>query len=196
MSKDERIKYIHIYKNRGLFAGASMGHSHSQIVGLPLVPDENPGVTRHFKETGHCLLCEIIEQEIKDQQRVIYATDNFVLICPYASRFPYENWIIPRKHTAHFGAINETEISELAVVIKYFIKAMLQCLNDPSYNIMIVSAPVNVDGPAAGYHWYIELTPRLIVTAGLELGTGYYVNPVTPELAADILRESLLKILE
>jgi Galactose-1-phosphate uridylyltransferase len=196
ISQDERIKYIHIYKNRGLFAGASLGHSHTQIVGLPLVPEENKGIALHFNKTGQCLLCAILAQEINDQKRVIYETNHFVLICPYASRFPYETWIIPRKHTAHFGGINEKEISDLAVLLKHFVSAMLESLNNPSYNIVFVSAPVNVECPSEGYHWYIELTPRLIVTAGLELGTGYYVNPVAPEISTSILRESLLRVLE
>ncbi|MEN6461283.1 MAG: DUF4931 domain-containing protein, partial [Syntrophomonas sp.] len=160
LSKDERIKYIHMYKNSGLFAGASLGHSHSQIVGLPLVPDENGGIARHFDQTGHCLLCDIIEQELKDQQRVIYETDNYLLICPYASRFSYETWIVPKKHTTYFGEINDKQISELAVILKQFISAMLACLHDPSYNMVIVSAPVNVNNPTGAYHWYIEISPR------------------------------------
>lgn len=195
ISQEERIKYIHIYKNRGLFAGASLGHSHTQIVGLPVVPDENKGITMHFSKTGHCLLCEIMEQEINDHKRVIYETDHFVLICPFASRFPYETWIIPRRHKAHFGGINEKEINDLAAILKHFASTMLECLDDPSYNIVIVSAPVNVECLLEGHHWYIELTPRLLVTAGLELGTGYYVNPVSPELSTNILRENFLRIL-
>jgi UDPglucose--hexose-1-phosphate uridylyltransferase len=181
LSKDERIKYIHMYKNRGLFAGASLGHSHSQIVGLPLVPNENGGITKHFEQTGHCLLCDILEQEIQDQQRVIFETDTYLLVCPYASRFSYETWIVPKKHIAHFGEIDNQQISELASILKHFINAMLECLHDPSYNMVIVSSPVNEKSPAGAYHWYIEISPRLIVTAGLEIGTGYYVNPAAPE---------------
>lgn len=196
ISKDERIKYIHMYKNYGLFAGASLGHSHSQIVGLPFVPDANRGIGRYFDETAGCLLCDILEQEIKDQQRVIYEADHFVLICPYASRFSYETWIIPRKHSSRFGDIDYVEIAELAQILKHFIQAMMDCLNNPSYNIVIVSAPVNVDCPSAGYHWYIELNPRLIVTSGLEVGSGYYVNPVAPEVSTGMLRESFLRLLD
>lgn len=193
LSKDERIKYIHMYKNRGLFAGASLGHSHSQIVGLPLVPNENIGITKYFDQTGHCLICDILKQESQDQQRVILETDNYLLICPYGSRFSYETWIVPKKHNAHFGEISDIQITELASVLKRFINAMLACLDNPSYNMVIVSAPVNVDSPTGAHHWYIEISPRLIVTAGLEIGTGYYVNPAAPELSAEILRESLLK---
>jgi UDPglucose--hexose-1-phosphate uridylyltransferase len=193
LSQDERIKYIHMYKNRGLFAGASLGHSHSQVVALPMVPDENRGIARYFEKTGRCLLCDMLQQEIKEQQRIVYESDNYVLICPYASRFSYETWIVPRKHTAHFGAISSEEISELGVVLQRFISAMLECLNDPSYNMVIVSSPVNTGCSSEGYHWYIELSPRLIVTAGLEIGTGYYVNPVAPEISSGILRESFIK---
>lgn len=193
LSKDKRIKYIHMYKNCGLFAGASLGHSHSQIVGLPLVPDENRGIARYFDVTGSCLLCDIAEQEIYDCQRVVFKTAHYVLICPYASRFAYETWIIPRKHTTHFGDIDDEEIGELAIVLKYYINAMMEVLNNPSYNMVFVSAPVNVECPSEAYHWYIELIPRLIVTSGLEVGTGYYVNPVAPEISAGMLKQSLLK---
>ncbi|MEN6414832.1 MAG: galactose-1-phosphate uridylyltransferase [Veillonellales bacterium] len=195
LMKDERIKYIHIYKNHGLYAGASLGHSHSQIVGLPIFPNENRGIDKYYKKTGRCLLCDILEQEINDRERVIYETDHFVLICPFASRFSYETWIIPRKHTAHFMNVGSEEVKELAAILKYFSIAIKEGLNDPSYNMIIVSAPVNVENPIEGYHWYIELTPRLIVSSGLEIGTGYYVNPVAPEISASILKESLFKAL-
>lgn len=190
LSKDERIKYVHIYKNRGLYAGASLGHSHSQIVGLPINPNKNKGLAGYFDKTGHCLVCDIIKQEIREQTRVVGETEHFVLVCPFAPRFSYETWILPRKHCAHFGEINEEEIAELAVVLRYFTRAMLKSLDDPSFNIVFVSSPVNIDCSSEAYHWYIEINPRLIVTAGLEIGTGYYVNPVAPEISAGILRES------
>lgn len=193
LCQDERIKYIHIYKNQGLFAGASLGHSHSQIVGLPIVPDENGGIIKYYNQTGRCLLCDIIEQEEKSRQRIIHATDNFLLVCPYASRFSYETCIIPRLHTAHFGEINDEQIGELAKLLKNFVAGMIKCLNNPSYNLVIVTAPVNVTGATDAHHWYIEISPRLIVTAGLEIGTGFYVNPAAPEVSAGMLREYLLK---
>lgn len=191
LAQDERIKYIHIYKNRGLFGGASLAHSHSQVVGLPMVPEENHGIEDYYRQTGRCLICDMLKHELEDGSRIVAETNDFVLVCPYASRFSYETWIIPRHHTPHFGAITPSQITELASINKQFITAMLDCLENPSYNLMINTAPVNVQCEPDGYHWFIEVAPRFIVTAGLEIGTGYYVNPAAPEISAAMLRERL-----
>lgn len=191
LSRDERIKYIHIYKNQGLFGGASLAHSHSQVLGLPLVPEENHGIEDYYRNTRHCLICDMLKQELEYRSRLVAETKDFLLICPYASRFSYETWIIPRQHMSHFGEISSEQITELALISKQFIIAMLDCLDNPSYNLMINTSPVNVHTEPKGFHWYIEVAPRFIVTAGLEIGTGFYVNPVAPEIATGMLRECL-----
>jgi UDPglucose--hexose-1-phosphate uridylyltransferase len=191
LAQDRRIKYIYIYKNRGLFGGASLAHSHSQVVGLPMVPQENYGIEEYYRRKGSCLICDTVKNEIEAKVRVVAETSNFLLICPYASRFSYETWIIPRSHVPHFGDITTTQIKELASLTKRFIAVMLDCLDNPSYNLMINTSPVNMDSNPACCHWYIEVAPRFIVTAGLEIGTGYYVNPVAPEISAALLRERL-----
>ncbi len=190
LATDRRIKYIQIYKNRGLFAGASLEHSHSQILALPEVPSENQGLSRYYEQEGQCLLCTILEEEMQSRQRLIYESRHFLLVCPYASRFSYETWVIPRRHTEHFADINEEELDDLAAVMKIFMPVMLDCLGDPSYNMVINTAPVNQD-IGGGYHWYMEIVPRLIVAAGVEFATGFYMNPVAPEIAAAMLREKL-----
>ena len=195
LASDPRIKYIQIYKNRGLFAGASLEHSHSQILALPSVPRENQGLSKYYQQQGKCLLCATQEAERESRQRLIYESEHFQLICPYASRFSYETWLIPRRHTEHFADINEEELNDLVAVIKIFIPAMLDCLNDPSYNIVINTAPVNWNF-AGGYHWYMEITPRLIIAAGVEFATGFYMNPVAPEIAATMLREKTQEFLK
>ncbi len=188
LSADKRIKYIQLYKNRGMFAGASLEHSHSQIVGLPFVPRENEGMPYYFREKKSCLLCDIMNQERESQRRLIFESPYFMLLCPYAPRFPYESWIIPNRHNEHFGGITADEVQDLALLLKQFITVMMDCLNNPSYNLVVNTAPVNVEH-ADGYHWYIEVTPRLLVNAGVEIATGVYINPVSPELAAALFRE-------
>ncbi|HPT69982.1 MAG TPA: galactose-1-phosphate uridylyltransferase [Syntrophomonas sp.] len=192
LASDKRIKYIQIYKNRGIFAGASLEHSHSQIVALPFVPAENQGVIDYFKEKQHCLLCDIVAQEMNDE-RLVAESEAFILLCPYAPRFPYETWIIPKHHSEHFGGITAAEIQDLAKMIKKFSNVMVESLADPSYNLVINTAPVNVDYQP-GYHWYIELTPRLLVNAAVEIASGVYINPVAPELAAAMLREKMVNL--
>lgn len=190
LAGDSRIKYIQIYKNRGMFAGASLEHSHSQILAFPVVPEQNKGIVKFFNETGYCLLCSILDQEKENKERIVYESDYFLVLCPYASRFSYETWIIPKNHTEHFADASEDEIKDLALVIKRFFISMLDSLNNPSYNIMINTAPVNVPYQN-GHHWYMEITPRLIVPNAAELSSGYYMNPVSPEISAQILRDRM-----
>lgn len=190
LAEDERIKYIQIYKNRGIFAGASLEHSHSQILALPMVPSSQKGIEDYYKKNGRCLLCDVMGEEKKAKKRVIVEKEDFMLICPYASRFPYETWIIPKRHTRHFGEITEKELVSLSSIVQVFLKVAVKCLNDPSYNIIINSAPVNVPD-VEGYHWYLEIIPRLIINSGVEITTGIYMNPVAPEIAADIFRANM-----
>lgn len=191
LSADPRIKYIQIYKNRGLFAGASQQHSHCQVLAYPVVPDKNRGLPDYFNKHGECLLCQLLEQEKKAKSRIILETDHFVLLCPYASRFSYETWIIPKYHREQFVDIDDCEIKDLQILLKGYLASMLACLDNPSYNIMINSAPVNMPYQG-GYHWFLEVTPRMLIANGVEIASGCFMNPVAPEAAADILRSCLL----
>lgn len=188
LAKDERIKYIQIYKNRGLFAGASLGHSHSQIIGFPFKPCENDGLPQYYKDNGSCLICDILQQEQKSTERIVYEGEYFIALCPYASRFAYESWIVPKRHTEHFGQLTVAEEKELSWFCKKLSMAMVHSLSNPSYNFIINTAPVN-SLYEPGYHWYMEFTPRLIVAAGVEVATGVYINPTAPEIAASTLRD-------
>lgn len=190
LASDHRIKYIQIYKNRGLFAGASQQHSHSQILAYPIVPNGNRGIPQFYRETGHCLLCETIKEEKALGERVVMETDAFLVICPYASRFSYESWIIPKVHQGHFGDIGDEEIRQLSSTLRQHVAAMMNALDQPSYNFVINSAPVNSPGEE-GYHWYMEIMPRLLVVNAVEIASGFYMNPVAPEESVRILQESM-----
>lgn len=190
LAADERVKYIQIYKNKGLFAGASQEHSHSQILAYPIVPDRNRGLLQYYSEHGSCLMCQIIEQEL-NQERIIYESDYFIILSPYAARFSYEAWIIPKRHERYFTDMSEAELKDLQVVMKGYLSSMLTCLENPSYNIMIHSATVNLPKHDA-YHWYMEVIPRLVIANAVEIASGCFINPVDPESAATILRDGLL----
>lgn len=190
LRQDRRIKFIQIYKNRGLFAGASQEHSHSQVLALPMLPVLHRGVGEYFFRLGRCLLCDILEREIREEKRIICESSSYIILCPYASRYSYETWIVPKRHAEHFGDLDDNEIRELAVVIKKFLPAMIESLEDPSYNIIVNSSPVNLPG-VNGYHWFMEINPRLMIQNGMEASCGYYINPVAPEFAARTLKESL-----
>ncbi len=189
LAQDERIKYIQIYKNHGLFAGASLGHSHSQIIGFPFTPGENDGLPQYYKERGSCLICDLLQQEQDSGVRTVYEGEHFVALCPYASRFSYECWVVPRRHTEHFGQLTAAEEKELAWFCKRITTAIVHALDNPSCNFVINTAPVN-SPYEPGYHWYMEFTPRLLVAAGVEVATGVYINPVAPEDAAPLLKKN------
>lgn len=190
LSADPRIKYIQIYKNRGIFAGASQEHSHSQLMGLPFVPRCNDGIVDFYKRNRQCVLCAILEEERKSALRVVHESDKFLLVCPYASRFSYETWIIPKRHCEHFGDISEAEIGDLADICWSYLRMLVDTLQDPAYNLIINTAPVNA-GHQPGYHWFLEMNPRLLVTTGVDIATGIYTNPVAPELAACLFRQHI-----
>ncbi len=192
LSADSRVKYIQIYKNKGLFAGASQEHSHTQLLALPMPPDNQQGLLTYFEQKKQCLLCVLMESEREENKRLVFESEYFFLFCPFASRFSYETWIIPKRHTEHFAEITEPEIKDLALTIKKFFNVMITLLNDPAYNIVINTAPVNVPYKE-GHHWWLEINPRFLVRNGLEISSGYYINPVAPELAAALLREKINK---
>jgi UDPglucose--hexose-1-phosphate uridylyltransferase len=188
---DERFKFIQIYKNRGLFAGASLSHSHCQIISLPYVPDQFKGAVNYASENSRCLFCDMIELEIRKKERLILETDNFVVVCPYAPRFTYETWILPKNHQENFGELDDSKSLELSQALKKLLVSIVDTLDDPSYNLVVHTAPVNVPH-VPGYHWFIEVSPRLIVQSGVEVATGYFMNPISPEWAAETLRKNIL----
>ncbi len=197
LRRDARLKYIQVFKNHGNTAGASLEHPHSQIIATPLVPVEIErkleGLTRYARRTGRCILCEMIVQEIQEQNRVVVETGKFISIAPFASRFPFETWIIPRDHQQDFGFIREDQVADLSAVLRTTLKKLTAALNRPPYNLVISTAPVNTGREdLIHFHWHLEILPRLTIAAGFELGTGYYINPTPPEMAASDLRETVV----
>ncbi|MGE5416042.1 MAG: galactose-1-phosphate uridylyltransferase [Acidobacteriota bacterium] len=187
LKSNPNIKHIQIYKNSGLFAGASLAHSHTQIIAVPYLPAESEGARHYGTETGRCVFCDMIDQEKSEKTRQVLESDSFIVICPYASRFTFETWIMPKSHQEDFDSITDNQILELAAILKKVTGAVVALLQNPSYNIVVNSAPVNTP-QEPGYHWRIEIWPRLIVQAGVEIATGTFMNPVSPEWAAETIR--------
>jgi UDPglucose--hexose-1-phosphate uridylyltransferase len=190
LAADDRIKQIQVYKNKGLFAGASLRHSHMQIIATPFPTDQWKGAVAYASEKGRCLLCDTVDTEHTAGPRLVAESEHFVALCPYAARFSYETWIVPKEHTDYFGSITDEQIAELVVITKQLTTALVDELGDPSYNFVLSTPPVN-SAPNRGYHWYLEVFPRLIVQAGVELATGFYMNPISPEWAAETLRKRM-----
>ena len=189
---DPRMVHGIVFKNVGSAGGSSLEHTHSQIMVLPLLPatikQELIASQTHFENTGHCLFCQLIELERATATRIVFENELFVAFCPFASRFPYETWIVPRNHESHFGKIENAELEDLSRILKFVLNSLETSLNCPPYNYLIHSAPF---GPKdlEHYHWHIEVIPRLTQIAGFELGTDMFINPTAPEAAALLLRQ-------
>lgn len=196
LKKDRRFRYILIFKNHGAAAGASLEHSHSQLIALPIVPDfvreELDGARQHYEAKERCVFCDIVRQEIAAERRVIQEDADIVAISPYAPRFPFETWILPRRHGARFEDAPRQEYEGLARMLKSVLARMNRTLEQPSYNLIIHSAPFT-DEVSEYYHWHLELMPKLTRTAGFEWGTGFYINPTSPEEATEVLRNARLE---
>jgi UDPglucose--hexose-1-phosphate uridylyltransferase len=191
LKKDPRIKYALIFKNEGDAAGASLEHSHSQIIGLPIVPrtvkDEMQGARNHYEMKERCIFCDIIYQEMSDGKRVIYENEYYVALAPFAPRAPFETWILPKNHVAAFSP-EDNSFVHLAHILQRILRQFDVILETPPYNFIIHTAPFT-DEQSDYYHWHLEIMPKLTKIAGFEWGSGFYVNPTPPEDAARFMRE-------
>jgi UDPglucose--hexose-1-phosphate uridylyltransferase len=190
IKKDKKIKYIMIFKNYGRHAGASLAHPHSQLIAMPMVPlrvaNELEGAETYFSQKSRCVFCDIIKEEIAFKKRIVQENDSFIAINPYASRFTFETWILPKKHLSHLENTEEKCFKELAEVLKATLQKINHSLGETSYNILIHTMPVQEE-ESTFYHWHIEIMPKFSHMAGFEWGTGFYINTVSPEKAAEIL---------
>jgi UDPglucose--hexose-1-phosphate uridylyltransferase len=193
LKQDRRFRYIIIFKNHGAAAGASLDHTHSQLIALPIVPrevrDEVDGARAHYAAKERCIFCDILRQEIADGRRLIAETADTVAIAPYAPRFPFETWLLPRRHQSHYEDAQRHEYASLARMLGDILRRMNRVLRHPPYNLLIHSAPL-AESTGESYHWHVEIIPKLTKVAGFEWATGFYVNPTSPEEAAEVLRDA------
>ena len=193
LKKDRRFKYIILFKNHGEAAGASLEHPHCQLIALPVIPkrvkEEVDGARLFYELKERCIYCDIIRQESAAGVRLVSETDRFTAIQPYAPRFAFETWLIPKRHESHFEDADAPTVQNLAWMLRTTLRKMDKVLERPAYNFIVHSAPVQ-DGALAHYHWHIEIIPKLTKVAGFERGTGFYINPTPPEESAKFLREA------
>ncbi|MEZ6058192.1 MAG: galactose-1-phosphate uridylyltransferase [Planctomycetaceae bacterium] len=192
LKRDPRLVHGLIFKNKGALAGASVDHSHSQLIVNPVVPiaiqEEITGAETYYRFRGRCIFEDMIQQEVAEQKRVVIDSNAFVVVCPYAARFPFETWILPKHHASHFENIQKQGIEELGSVLKQTLLKLEKALGDPPYNYVIHTAPFDSQ-ELPHYRWHIEIIPRLTRIAGFEWGSGFYINTVTPEESAAALRK-------
>jgi UDPglucose--hexose-1-phosphate uridylyltransferase len=193
LRKDSRFQYILIFKNEGEAAGASLEHSHSQLIALPIVPrqviEEIDGSRLYYNYKERCIYCDIVRQEMYSEDRTVMENDHFIAISPFAAAFPFETWILPKQHNACFDEAQPWEYASLARVLKNVLSRLDKVLNNPPYNYIIHTSPLRGQVKEF-YHWHIEIIPKLVKVAGFEWGSGFYINPTPPEEAAAFLRDA------
>jgi UDPglucose--hexose-1-phosphate uridylyltransferase len=148
------------------------------------------GARAHFDLKDRCVFCDIVRQEQDSRTRVITENAEFLAVSPYAPRFAFETWLLPKRHGAAFEDAARHEYESLARMLKETLQRMNRTLLSPPYNLIIHSAPFGTPGLEPVYHWHLEIMPKLTKVAGFEWGTGFYINPTSPEEAAQVLREA------
>jgi len=199
LKRNRQLKFITIFKNHGWASGTSLVHPHSQLVATPIIATyyhrKFSVAHDYYVDIGRCLYCDLLTEELEKGERIVAETRQFVGLHPYASRVPYETWIIPKRHCASFGLFPAPHLAELARVLKDTLLCLYRELDDPAFNLMIdTSTTVDEDDPY--YHWHIRVVPRLTTIAGFELGSGIYISTALPEHTASLMKERATSLLK
>jgi UDPglucose--hexose-1-phosphate uridylyltransferase len=195
LKNDKRFRYILIFKNHGEAAGASLEHTHSQLIALPIVPkrvrEEVDNARKYYEDKERCIFCDMIRQEREEGARVIVETPEFICLAPYAPRFPFEMWVMPKQHSSSIENNQSPMFGALARALKDSLMRLETVLDNPAYNLMIHTSPLGEESNPH-YHWHIEVMPKLTKVAGFEWGSGFYICPTPPEESARFLREAMV----
>lgn len=192
LSHDTRFRYVMIFKNFGKAAGASLEHSHSQLIALPVIPrmvaSELDGSLSYFKYKDRCIFCDILRQEMQQDVRLVCENEDFVTLTPFAPRMPFEMWILPRRHNSSYEAQSDRSLDALADIFSETLRRLDNCIPGVPYNFVLHTQPLRSE-PLEHYHWHFEIVPKLTSIAGFEWGSGFYINPIPPEDACRHLRK-------
>jgi len=194
LKKDPRFAYVLVFKNHGEAAGASLEHPHSQLIATPIIPimvsEELAGSAQYYALKERCVWCDMVRQERRDGSRMILEAQKFVAVAPFAPRFPFETWILPWHHRAAFEDSTEEELRGVAGILGEILRRINRVLGEPPLNFVLHTAPFR-EAQLESFHWHLEVIPKLTRVAGFEWGSGFFINPVPPEDAADALRASV-----
>jgi diadenosine tetraphosphate (Ap4A) HIT family hydrolase len=188
----EQTDYLQVVQNWGAQAGARTNHLCLDLYDLPLIPhrvgEELGGAARFVIREGECPWCRLVREESLSRERLVWEDAGTVAFAPWASRSPFEVWIVPREHAADFGRADDAAVRATAQALRQVLGGLAASLDGPPYNLVLHTAPLR-ERVDATFHWHWEVHPRLREIAGLELGTGLPVNPVSPEAAVEELLE-------
>jgi UDPglucose--hexose-1-phosphate uridylyltransferase len=184
--------YLQVVQNWGAQAGARTNHLCLDLYDLPLIPhrvgEELGGAARFVIREGECPWCRLVRDEARTRERLVWEDASSVAFAPWGSRSPFEVWIVPRDHEADFGRVDDAAVRATAQALRQVLGGLAASLDGPPYNLVLHTAPLR-ERVDATFHWHWEIHPRLREIAGLELGTGLPVNPVSPEAAVEELLE-------
>ncbi len=193
VTADPRVAHATLFRNHGERAGTSLEHPHSQIVGTPIIPpqvrDRMENALRFYDEAGACIFCSVLADELADGVRIVAQSDDFVALIPFAALTPFHLWIFPRRHTASFSEVSESELADFAKLLRTVLRKIHFGLCDPDYNLSVRTPPREARG-LRYYHWYISVIPRVSRMAGFEIGSGMFINTSLPERSAAFLRDA------
>lgn len=200
IEKDARVRYVLISKNSGRWAGSQYSHPHSIVIATPVIPyyikTELDGAKQYFAYKERCIFCDMIGEEQRAGQRVIAETGHFIAYCPFAPKFPFEFWVLPKMHRCAFDEISPEEMNDLGVLLSSLIKKMRRVLREPAYSYVLHTAPNRIPRRdhwhtlGDDFHWHLEIAPRLMRVSGLEWSSEFYVLTTSPEDAAKYMREA------
>jgi UDPglucose--hexose-1-phosphate uridylyltransferase len=200
LERDPRLRYILIFKNYGKGAGAAYTHPYSEVVATPIIPkrmkEELDGAKQYYSYKERCIFCDMMREEMRLGDRVVFETKDFIAFSIFAPKFPFEFWIVPKRHVCAFQDISDSEMEDLSVMLSTMVKKMRKVLKDPPYNYVVHTAPNRIPRRdhwhtlGEDFHWHIEAAPRLFTSSGFEWGSGFYVLTTSPEDAAKYLREA------
>jgi UDPglucose--hexose-1-phosphate uridylyltransferase len=193
LKRDDRFRFVLVFKNHGAAAGASLEHPHSQLIATPIVPvtvaDELHQARAYHDYRERCLFCDMLHQELDDRVRLVAESREAVAFAPFAARFPFETWLLPRRHAAAFESAGDGVLADVGRVLHAVLDKLDRALVDPPYHLFLHSAPSGAEA-SPSYHWHIEILPKLVSMAGFEWGSGFHLNPMPPEDAARVLRDA------
>jgi UDPglucose--hexose-1-phosphate uridylyltransferase len=193
VTADPRVAHATVFRNHGERAGSSLEHPHSQIVGTPIIPpqvrDRMENALRFYDETGDCIFCSLMTDELMDDERIIAQSEHFVAFLPFAALTPFHLWIYPLRHTSTFLEATDAEMADLSKLLRKILRKVYFSLDNPDYNLSVRTPPREASG-LRYYHWYLSIIPRVTRVAGFEIGSGMFINVALPEKSAEFLRHA------
>ncbi|MGH2710097.1 MAG: galactose-1-phosphate uridylyltransferase [Actinomycetota bacterium] len=197
LSAEPWVRAVVIFKNFGDRAGTTLDHPHSQIMATAVCPPElrlrADVAERYLEDGGKSVYSDVLEDELETGERLVAVRDSFAAITPFASRAPFETWILPREQQASFSRLRDDQVPELAAMVKSVLSSLRRGAKDPDYNLLVQSAPVGEE-ESESYRWHLVVMPRISTAAGFELGSGMSINCVAPEDAAQAMREAIASV--